>query len=274
MYVLKYMNNNDLSNIFSKIGISNKEASVYITLLKLGGAYPSKIAEETKINRSTVYKILLDLSIKGLVNEIERKNKIYYQVESPNKLLKFAKKQVDLANGQLKNINKIMPDLDGIHAMFLNKPKIFYFEGLSGILSIYEDHITTTKKYKMLAFANATELENILPKQFFAYYIKTKNKLKITTRGIITGSEKNNTFIERMYASYNKDMIPKTKIVPTGNFSFKGELTIYKENRISIVNLNKQHLTGIIIEDEAIFNMMTMLFELSWNGAENYNHKK
>jgi len=125
----------------------------------------------------------------------------------------------------------------------------------------------TTKKYEMVAFANANELENVFPEKFFENYRRTKEKIGITTRGIITDSEKNSTFIDRMYAGYKKEIIPEARIVPAAEFPFKGELTIYRGNRVSIANLNKEHLTGLIIEDETIYNMMRMIFELSWKGA-------
>ncbi len=262
------MNIDNLPSTFEKIGLSEKESLVYSTLIKEGGAYPSKIAEITKLNRSTVYKILLDLSVKGLVNEIKKKNKIFYQIEKPSKLLRFAKDQVTLANDHLESVQKLIPDLEGMYAYLSNKPKITYFEGLEGILSIYDDHIATTEKYEMVAVANANELEKVFPKKFFDNYRRTKEKIGITTRGIITDSAENATFIDRMYEGYKKDVIPVVKLIPAAEFPFKGEVTIYRNNRVSIVNLNKEHLTGLIIEDETIYNMMKMIFELSWKGVK------
>ncbi len=261
------MNIGHLPGTFEKVGLSPKEALVYAALVRLNGAFPSTLAEETKLNRSTVYKILLDLSVKGLVNEIKKRNKIYYQIEKPSKLLRYAKDQVTIANDHLETVQKLVPDLEGMYSLFSNKPKITYFEGIEGILSIYEDQVVTNKKYEMMAFANATELENVFPAKFFENYRRTKEKIGITTRGIITDSKENSTFIERMYAGYKKEVIPKTKLIPAAEFPFKGELTIYRDNRVSIVNLNKEHLTGLIIEDETIYNMMRMIFELSWKGA-------
>ena len=267
-YDSRMINNENLPATLQKIGLSEKEALVYSTLIKLGGAFPSKIASETKLNRSTVYKILLDLAIKGLVNEIKKRNKIYYQVERPDRLVRYAKDQVTIANDHLEKVQKILPDFEGLYSLFANKPKITYFEGIDGILSIYDDHIDTDKKYEMVAFANATELENVFPEKFFDNYRRTKEKIGITTRGIITDSEKNATFIDRMYEGYKKEIVPKFKLIPSAEFPFKGELTIYRNNRVSIVNLNKEHLTGLIIEDETIYNMMRMIFELSWKGAD------
>lgn len=263
------MNADSLPSTFEKVGLTHKEALIYSTLIKLGGAYPSKIADETKLNRSTVYKILLDLSVKGLVNEIRNKGKLYYQIERPAKLVRYAKDQAALANDRLETVQNMLPELEGVYALFSSKPKITYFEDIEGILSIYEDHIATTEKYEMLAFANAAELENVFPEKCFRNYRLAKERIGITTRGIITESEENATFIERTYAGFKEGIVPKTKLVPAAEFPFKGELTIYRNNRVSIVNLNKEHLTGLIIEDETIYNMLRMIFEMAWKQTPN-----
>ena len=262
------INEHDLPTTLEKVGLSEKEALIYASLITLGGAFPSQIAEHAKLNRTTVYKILLGLSVKGLVNEIKKKNKIFYQVEKPEKLLRYAKSQVTLAQDRVEKTEKLIPDFEGLYSAFTNKPKILYFEGLDGILSIYEDQVSGTKKYEMLAFSNASELENIFPAKFFENYRRSKEKIGITTRGIIPDTEKDKTFVPRLYEGFKSEIIPKAKYVPAAEFSFKGEITIYSDNKVSIVNLNKEQLTGLIIEDETIHNMMKMIFELSWKGIK------
>lgn len=68
----------------AKIGLSKKAAKIYTALLlNSGGLYPSKLAEITKINRSTVYKVLLDLSIKELATEIIKGKKTLLSDRKP-----------------------------------------------------------------------------------------------------------------------------------------------------------------------------------------------
>lgn len=262
------INEQDLPATLKKLGLSEKEALIYASLITLGGAFPSQIAEQAKLNRTTVYKILVGLSIKGLVNEIKKKNKIFYQVEKPDKLIRYVKSQAALAHDRIEQAERLIPDFEGLYSAFVDKPKILYFEGIDGILSIYEDQISTTKKYEMLAFSNASELENVFPKKFFENYRRTKEKIGITTRGIIPDTEKDQTFVSRLYDGFKKEVVPEARYVPATEFSFKGEITIYADNKVSIVNLNQEHLTGLIIEDATIHKMMRMIFELSWKGIE------
>ncbi len=258
-------NKEAIAHDLKKIGLSEKEALVYGALFSLGGAFPSKVAEETKLNRSTVYKILVELSIKGLVNEIEKKNKIFYQVEKPDRLIRYAKGQISRAEDNLEIAKKLLPDFEGMYALLENKPRVRYFEKIEGVLAIYEDFLAVQKPYEMLAFSNAALLEHILPADFFEKFRRSKERMGITTRGIIPDTEADLTYTERMFPGYKKEIVPRVRIVPAKDFPFKGEITVYGENKVSIVNLSKEHLTGIVIEDEAIHGMMKMIFELSWN---------
>ncbi len=249
-------------------GLGEKEATVYTALFELGGGFPSSVAEYTGINRTTVYDILLSLSVKGLVNEIKRKNKQYYQPEKPAKLLKYLKNKVAIAEEELEKAESAIPDLEGIYQLSAGKPKVFYFEGIEGILSVYEDHITVDKPYEMKAWANAMQLENILPTQFFDRYRKTKQKKHITTRGIFADTPVNHGFLKRRYAGFRPEIVPKIRYTPANLFPFKAEITIYGEKRVSIINLDTQHYSGVIIEDATIHGLMSMIFEVCWNAGK------
>ena len=256
----------------TKAGLNDKESLVYTTLIELGGAFPSKIAEVTKINRSTVYKILLDLSIKGLVNEIEKSKKMFYQVENPKKLTRYLKHKVTTAQDNLEQAQKIIPEIEGLLALFANKPKVSYFEGQDQVIGIYTDHIHVTKPYEMIAWANTTYLQDLLKMDFFLHYRKTKEKIGITTRGIVPNTEFDQQFVNKTYKDIGikEKFWPVMKFIPYTEFSFEGEITVYGEDKISIVNLNKNHFSGTIIQDKTIHDMMKMIFELSWKGADYY----
>ena len=271
-HTIKVMQIDQIKKQLHKIGLTEKESAVYSSLLELGGAYPSKIAERTKINRSTVYKILLDLSIKGLVSEIEKSKKLFYQIENPNKLTRYLKDKINLANDQLEVAQKVVPEIEGLFNMFADKPKVSYFEGQEQVMNIYADHLNVKKPYEMVAWANTTYLQDLLKLDFFLHYRKTKEKLKITTRGIIPNTDYDQEFVNKTYKEIRiaEKYWPVMKFIPYKEFSFQGEITVYGEDKVSIVNLNKNHFTGTLIQDKTIHDMMKMIFELSWKGADFY----
>jgi len=256
-----------------KSGLSDKEAFIYVALLELGGAYPSKIAEYTGLNRSTVYMLLTQMSVKGIVNEIEKKNKQFYQLESPTKLVRYAKSKMSIIQDEIENAQRILPDLEGLLGT-ADKPKITYYEGIEGVLDIYATHINVSKAYEMLAWANVREVEDLLPKNFFQDYIKTKNHKGITSRGIFPSNPIDKTFVERAYSDVREHVLPNVRFIDETLFPYKSEITIYGEKNVSIINLGKEKLTGVIIEDETIHGLMKMIFELSWNSRAIENNTK
>ena len=73
--------------ILQEVGLNDKEAIIYFELLKEKIANASKLAKLTKINRTTVYLELENLTRKGLVSYVIKNSKRYYQAALPEKLL-------------------------------------------------------------------------------------------------------------------------------------------------------------------------------------------
>jgi predicted transcriptional regulator len=251
-----------------KTGLPEKAAIVYAHLLESGGAFPSNLAQKTRINRSTVYKILTDLSIKGLINEIQKGKKLYYQAERPAKLLRYARHQVDAAGDAYESVQKIFPELEGIYSLIPNKPRILYFEGSEGVLSIYEDHVTEQKPYEMLGIANTNEVLKFLGDTYFKKYRKMKERIGITTRGILPTGKESERYATDIYGDVSEKTRPRIRFLPKENFPFKGEITVYGTNKVSVMNLDEKYATGIVIEDETFHGLMRTIFDLAWKGSQ------
>ena len=250
-----------------KSGFTDKEAKIYVALLELGGAYPSKIAEYTDLNRSTVYHILLTLSVRGIVGEVEKRNKMFYQIEKPSKVVNYGQSRIKRAEDELDQIKSILPDIEGLFGTLGTRPRVTYYENTDGMISVYEDMIATDKKYQMLAWSNAAELENVIPAKFFERFRRAKEKIGISTRGIAPDTEGDRTYNERLFKGFKPGIAPIIRYVPAEKFPFKGEIVIYANDKLAIVNLNKEFLTATIIQDKTIHDMMSLIFEMSWNSS-------
>ena len=259
--------NIDLVKKLEKSGFTDKEALIYVSLLELGGAFPSKIALYAGINRSTTYKILLNLSIRGIINEIEKKNKIFYQIEKPEKILRYSQNKLKQMEDSLETVKAVLPEIEGLYGSGQSRPKITYFDNTESILSIYTDMVTNQKPYEMLAFSAASELMDFVPEKFFANYVKEKERMGITTRGIIPDSEKDRKFNEIIFKDVSKKYWPQIKYIPRGKFPSSSEITVYGANKVSIINFKENQMTGLIIEDSSIHELLKTIFELSWNST-------
>ena len=248
-----------------KTGFTDKEALVYVSLLELEGAFPSKIAKYSGIKRATTYNILATLAIRGLINEIVKENKLFYQIEKPEKILRYTQNQIDKALGAMDGAKKLIPEINNVFNLLKNHSRVTYYEGITGLPSMYEDMINVKKPYEMFAFSRANDIMRVLPEKFIKEYIKRKMELSITTRMFVPDTNENRRHLAIYPKNTPERLYPKLKYVALDKFDFNGEIVIYGESKIAITNLSGDKLIGVIIEDEILNKMIRVIFELSWN---------
>jgi HTH-type transcriptional regulator, sugar sensing transcriptional regulator len=254
-----------------KSELTEKEALVYLSVLELGGAFPSRIAKYAGLRRATTYNILTTLSVRGFVNEIKNKNKIYYQIDKPESILKYTKSKLHKAEESIEQINEILPDIKNIFSSILNQPKITYYSGEKGIFDIFDDMVNNQKPYEMLVFVNGKEFINVLNndnRDYYQNFMKTKETKNITTRTIIPDTKEDRKAGDIFYEGINKKFWPNFRYTEKNTFPSASEVTIYGTNKVSIINFKKDYETGVIIEDQAIHDMMKAIFELSWDSRQ------
>jgi len=266
--VYMQIKNLDLVKSLQKTGFTDKEALVYVSLLELGGAYPSRIAEYCGLKRATTYNVLTALSIRGLINEIEKRNKIFYQIDKPQKLLQYSSNQIQMAKDGFEKAEKILPDIESIFSLIGGKPKVFFFEGPETINAICLDMVAGKGGYEMLAFSNAHGFKNSMTPRQLEDYIKANERLNITTRAISPDTLENRSYNQNTFENVRKEYRPRMRYIPSDKFPYEAEITVYGENKVGITKLGGENIIGVIIEDKMIHDMMKMIFELSWGSPE------
>ena len=79
--------------ILSKIGLQEKEITVYIKCLELGPQTASLISTKTNISRPLIYNIFEKLIKKGLANKSNIGSTTYFEVISPKNLIDYLEKE-------------------------------------------------------------------------------------------------------------------------------------------------------------------------------------
>jgi sugar-specific transcriptional regulator TrmB len=267
------MNKQTLITTLEQAGLSEKAAAVYAVLLEWGGMFPSKIATETGIKRSTVYGVLIELSIKGLVSEVEKRGKLFYSAEHPHRLICFGARRIADAKEEYEKLKMALPELEGLFAGVTERPKVAYFEGTKGVMALYDDHIASEKKYEMVGFVNVAELMKFLPVKRYREYARAKERLGITTRGIVPDTSENRAYEKNIYhmATRKPKTLPKVRFVPKEMFPACGDITVYGSDKVSFVTFAGERITGVIVQDATIHAMFRMMFDMAWNGTICYD---
>lgn len=123
--------------VLKDAGLTDGEIKVYLALLELGDSTTGPIVDKSGVARSIVYQILEKLIEKGLASYIIKDKTKYYQAASPNKLLDYAQERKAKIDENIKEIEKILPDLiSKKNTKDLSSAKIYF--GMKGIRTAHE----------------------------------------------------------------------------------------------------------------------------------------
>ncbi|PIZ75670.1 hypothetical protein COY05_03400 [Candidatus Peregrinibacteria bacterium CG_4_10_14_0_2_um_filter_38_24] len=244
------LTNMELNKVLQNIGLSEKEAKVYLTLLELREALPSTIARLAAVKRPTVYVILEQLQRKGLVSHVKRGRIICFQAVTPHSL-------VEDQHDKYSALEKALPELLNLHERYSSTPQMSVFEGKEGLIKMMEDTLTTSTE--LLCWANVERAVDCL-KDYYPTYIKKKVQRKIWLRGVLTESKTARRFKEK-----GKTELREIYIIPSNKFPFKNEINIY-DDKVAIISHEDE--VGVIIQNKNIADMQRSIFKLGFEYAK------
>ncbi len=128
-----------LEKYLEEIGLSDKEAAVYLALLQVENSAITDLAKKTKINRTTVYPVLQSLEKKGLTSEVQVGKTIHYQAAPPERLETYIERQKVVLDEHASRLKDIIPQIKSIQREEGERPVVKMFEGRDGAISAYEE---------------------------------------------------------------------------------------------------------------------------------------
>ncbi|MBI2129018.1 helix-turn-helix domain-containing protein [Candidatus Woesearchaeota archaeon] len=236
-----------------KIGLSNREAEAYITLLQLEEALASEISERTRESRSNVYDTLKSLMNKGLVSYAIRNNKKYFRATSPNKLIDFLKEKE-------QDLQSILPNLLALHRPRKKKAVVEVYEGVEGMKTILLDIIRTGKDWLGTSTGGSVK---IMPKHFMEKIHNMREKKKITLRCLCN---KTKQAINRWKPYVGRPYF-EIRYIPE-KFQSPATMYVYGNKLVILMWLEKELPLAISIQSDGISKSFMKYFKWLWSIAD------
>lgn len=246
------------------IGLSEKQAKVYVALLELGKSSVQDLAQRAKVNRATTYVILDELMELGLVSSYDEGKKTFMVAESPERLqalLEAKKREIEAKESDLK---KLLPKLKQKHQTTDNGPVVRFFEGKEGLKMAVKE---------ILGHSEVKDVQMFYNKDLIDQYFSDEERQEI--RNVRMGRHIKSQSIY----STSRDPLPEKekyseRIRVSGEeFPNYCDIALYK-NKVRIASFASDKPVGIIIQDEAIYKSFLSLFELAWKGAKHEQKSK
>lgn len=240
----------NLKTILKLLGFNQKEAIIYIALLKLGEANIKEIADKTNISRTTLYTPIKNLTEKGYIEFYKRGERNYYIATSPEKIFKIKEGELSIFQENIELFKKLKNQST-------NKPKIKIFEGSAGIKLLLNEILE--EKRNFLAITCVDDMQKIAQEYFEDFILKRIKqglRIKLLTNKLEYALELKSTDAEELRQTR---FIPSSYNFNTANYIFG--------DKIAMFSLKQEPIIGILIKDKGISDTHRMYFDLIWKMA-------
>ncbi len=245
----------NLEKIFEQTGLSEKEATLYLTLLELGPTAIRKIADKAGINRGTTYEILRKLQKMGLVSYFHQGKNQHFVAEEPKAILNlFDKKKEEMKKAEA-DLPKAIAHLASLSKKLGGKAVIKFYEDYVGVRSILEDVLNSTKnlpKKEYVAYSSSSIRPILYNKEGFPNFTEERVKRKIFVRTIASGSG------GTTYGHDERRWLSKRETAPVYKLIYNG--------KVAMISVGENHIPhGLIIKDPGIYKTELLIFNALWN---------
>lgn len=232
-----------------ELGLEDKAATIYTTLLGKNRLGVAELARESGIKRATCYEYLDALLKKDFVIRVPVGKRMYYAAVNPRKILANYKKRT-------QDFENVLEELVHMHETATNKPKVSFFEGKREINTIYESLFKTMgETYSIFPpeafFRNFTEADyDEFDKENSAHAIKTKD-LFVQSK-----------YTKRLWQLRKKNGYENKsdKVLPDW-FSTNVDVLIFSDT-VALVSLND--LSAVVIENKDIAELFKNMHAFIW----------
>ena len=183
------MNKEILENL-RKLGLSDKEAVVYASLLGLGEVGSSKIIKEAELHGQFVYQALESLEEKGLVQHVIKRGRKKFSAKNPQVLRRLVEQQKTIADEVAAKLQELM--------VLPPEQRFEVFQGEESYVAHEFDLLEQAKEGSELLVVGGTgdKFNQTMGKHLFEYSI-LQTKKHITVRYI--GSEAQRATMSEMH---------------------------------------------------------------------------
>lgn len=233
-----------IEKTLEKIGLSQNEIKVYLTLNDQGSMKAGRIAKLAHMDRSSAYNAIQMLLDKGLVSYVLIGKVKWFQATGPQRILEYLKEQQD-------DVMAVLPELQERHKRKKVEGQVRLFKGIKGVKSVFLDIIRTGKDNYV--FGSEGQFSERMPE--FAYQFDRMKKEKgIRTQLILKKGRKE---LDSKTSEHN--YLP--------NIAESPAVTNIYGDKIAIIIWTDEP-EGIIIENAAAAKAYKSYFEFMWKHSK------
>ncbi len=234
-----------------ELGLTKNEATVYLTLLRVGASPVSSIAEHSGMYRPYVYDTLKRLLEKGLASYVKKEGMKYYSAAKPIELKNLLDRKQEI-------LENALPSLQALSEAAKEEAEVQVFQGRRVVRIIEKDILKTLleKRGENLIWGvderKFMQTDEVIMRQFFE--TMKRHKLK-----------------ERVLVKEGEEYLPAEKATTTYRFLpkefFNPQPTFIYGDKVAII-LFTEPMYGIVIRSKRLAETYRKQFDMVWKHAK------
>lgn len=244
-----------LLNELQNLGLSDKEARVYVASVQIGSAPMQKIAKLANVNRATTYVLVESLMKRGLMTSVTKGKKRYFQAEQPERLLEIIQKEKRELLAREETVKELVPQLMNLHEAtqeVQGKPKVKFYEGKNGLLAV-RDEILKNKEKEVYSLYNRDAILDVFTTEEQGEFNDKRVGKKIKSHAIYTSKDGDT-------AKDSKVEFIDFSFIDNKDYNSPIDITVF-DDKVAITSLDDP-LMSVIIENEDIADSFKQLLGL------------
>lgn len=239
----------DHEYLLSNLGLTSKEAKLYLALLSMGEGTVQDIAKKSGIKRPTAYVALDELRKKGAVLKAPQSKHTTYIAKSPHDLY-------EQRTRTLSQVAQVLPQLEALHRTE-TRAKVLYFEGTPGVEESLYYRFGELRDTRIEGFWAKVDTWDNKTKQVVDRWGKKNAQAGVAVRAIAPAHP---SLLE--YRRKDVALGWEVKNVPTNHYSSNTSIEA-TDLFVRITEFTTPQ--AIIIESREFVQTVREIFEMVWN---------
>ncbi len=237
------------------LGLSDSEIKVYLSMID-GAKSAREIMKLSQLKRPTTYYALSSLEKRGLINKSNLEKDNTFNLEPLDRLTILAEEKLNEANKIKKEIEEIIPELNGKISKTNKRPYVSFYEGKDTIKRIAMSALYC--KNKMLySMAPKNNFFSDVGNDFKELFIKERNRRCIKAKNL-WDEEVEKSIIKKYYNELSEIRVLPKEMAKT----FTTTVFIYDDKTLYISSLKNNYC--VLITSEEHRDLMLSLFNGLW----------
>ena len=239
-----------LKETLKKLGMTQNEVEIYLTLLNSGEMSVNEIGSKSGLHRQVCYDALDRLLEKGFVSYIVKNSKKFFKCLSPEKIVGYLEEKKE-------EVISILPELKRLYNEEKEETEVEVIKGKNVLRTVYNDIFRTIKESKETLYAMGIEETKFLEFDEIAIkqHIIRMKKHKLRER--LLSKENATYFFEGPQSEYR--LLPEHLFNPNPTHVYGDKIAVIVWGTPTY---------GIIIKSRQVADANRKYFEILWKTAK------